>query len=172
MSRSYKTPVLLPADPTNALEAATKQYVDSKAGGGADDVWIGTTDPIATVPTIELWYNPNAVAPTTVTAWTALSFGSASWTNMGGANSPLQYRKMGDVVQIRGEVHFAVGGANPMATLPAGFRSPYTHTYPLTNRTNTTIYTLTIDAAGVMNVTGIAVASDFGLGLIELSVIA
>lgn len=28
-------PILLPADPTNDLEAATKKYVDSKAGGGA-----------------------------------------------------------------------------------------------------------------------------------------
>jgi hypothetical protein len=53
MSRSFLTPILLPADPTTALMAATKQYVDSKAGGGSvDEVSISATDPGATY---ELW---------------------------------------------------------------------------------------------------------------------
>lgn len=33
MSRSFLTPILLPADPANPLEAATKQYVDANASG-------------------------------------------------------------------------------------------------------------------------------------------
>jgi len=33
MSRKFLTPVVLPADPTAALEAATKQYVDAKPRG-------------------------------------------------------------------------------------------------------------------------------------------
>jgi hypothetical protein len=32
MSKAFLVPLLLPADPTNALEAATKQYVDGKSG--------------------------------------------------------------------------------------------------------------------------------------------
>lgn len=40
MSRKSLVPIALPADPTNALEATTKQYVDSKAGAGG--LW--TTD--------------------------------------------------------------------------------------------------------------------------------
>ena len=30
----HLTPVVLPADPTNPMEAATKQYVDNNSGGG------------------------------------------------------------------------------------------------------------------------------------------
>lgn len=33
MSRNFLVPVLLPADPANPLEAATKQYVDSSITG-------------------------------------------------------------------------------------------------------------------------------------------
>ncbi len=32
-------------------------------GTGADEVWIGTDDPIFTSPAIELWYDTDAVAP-------------------------------------------------------------------------------------------------------------
>lgn len=34
MSRSFLVPIVLPANPTNPLEAATKQYVDANIGGG------------------------------------------------------------------------------------------------------------------------------------------
>lgn len=34
MSRTFLTPLVLPADPTNPLEAATKAYVDASSGGG------------------------------------------------------------------------------------------------------------------------------------------
>lgn len=51
MSRKFLTPVQLPADPTAALEAATKQYVDGKVVG-LDEVYIGPTDPGAAY---ELW---------------------------------------------------------------------------------------------------------------------
>ena len=39
MTRTFLTPIVLPADPITALEAATKQYVDAHAGGGGS----GTT---------------------------------------------------------------------------------------------------------------------------------
>ena len=47
MSREFKTPILLPADPTQPLEAATKQYVDKM-----NEVYVGPTDPGAA---FELW---------------------------------------------------------------------------------------------------------------------
>ena len=50
MSRKYLVPLQLPADPTQPLEAATKQYVDGI-------VVIAGTDPIGTSPTAELWYD-------------------------------------------------------------------------------------------------------------------
>jgi hypothetical protein len=40
-------PVVLPADPTTALQAATKQYVDSKAGATIVSVADGATEPAA-----------------------------------------------------------------------------------------------------------------------------
>ena len=57
-------PIVLPADPIVALQAATKQYVDSKGGGG---VWIGDTAPVDTTKypfwwssaslQLAIWYN-------------------------------------------------------------------------------------------------------------------
>ena len=55
MSRKFLTPIVLPADPTAALEAATKQYVDARAG--ADEVFIGPSDPGVSY---ELWYDTDA----------------------------------------------------------------------------------------------------------------
>ena len=49
MSKKYLTPLVLPADPTQLLEAATKQYVDANAN---NEVYVGPTDPGATY---ELW---------------------------------------------------------------------------------------------------------------------
>jgi len=44
MSRKALVPIQLPADPTQPLEAATKQYVDGKAVT-ADEVFVGAADP-------------------------------------------------------------------------------------------------------------------------------
>lgn len=52
MSRKLLVPFQLPADPTLALEAATKQYVDARAGS---EVEISATDPIGTNANAELW---------------------------------------------------------------------------------------------------------------------
>jgi len=48
MSRKYLTPLQLPADPVNPLEAVTKQYADGL-------VVIAAADPIAANPSCELW---------------------------------------------------------------------------------------------------------------------
>lgn len=51
-------------------------------GAGTDDVWIGPTDPIATVPTIDLWYDTDAVAPMDdlrwYTAWGMVAYSAAT----------------------------------------------------------------------------------------------
>ena len=58
MSRKFLVPIVLPADPAAAMEAATKQYVDSKAGGSSvDEVWIGSAP---SDPNIELWVDSSA----------------------------------------------------------------------------------------------------------------
>ena len=53
MSRKYLTPIQLPADPTQPLEASTKQYADGI-------VVISATDPIATYPQAELWVDTSS----------------------------------------------------------------------------------------------------------------
>jgi hypothetical protein len=63
-----------------------------------------------------------SIAPPQITPWTAPSFLN-SWTNLGTTNQVAQYRKVGDVVQLRGSI---VGGSvgTVAFTLPAGFRPP------------------------------------------------
>lgn len=61
-----------------------------------------------------------AVAPT---AWTAVSFLN-SWANFGGYQG-LTYRKVGDMVQVRGTISHPSGGSGTVvANLPSGFRPP------------------------------------------------
>lgn len=59
MSRKYLVPLVLPADPAAAMEAATKQYVDARA---LSEVEISATDPIGTNPAAELWVDTSAAA--------------------------------------------------------------------------------------------------------------
>ena len=54
-------------------------------------------------------------------AWTGLSFGSG-WANYGGAYQTGQYKKVGDLVLLRGLVARTSGVGTTIATLPSGFR--------------------------------------------------
>ena len=54
MSRKSLVPIQLPGNPTAALEAAPKQYVDTQVAT-VNEVIISATDPIATFPNAELW---------------------------------------------------------------------------------------------------------------------
>lgn len=77
----------------------------------------------------ELGLNPSGVAATVaavtaVTTWTALTY-TNSWVDYGAPNQVGQYRKIGDIVYLRGVVKN--GTLNTAAfTLPAGFRPPAT----------------------------------------------
>ena len=53
MSRKSLVPIQLPADPTQPLEAAPKQYVDL-----FNEVFVGNSQP-ADPNTYELWYDPD-----------------------------------------------------------------------------------------------------------------
>jgi len=57
VTKKFLVPLVLPADPEDAMEAATKQYVDAHAG---NEVFVGPSDPIGANPTIELWYDSDA----------------------------------------------------------------------------------------------------------------
>ena len=63
---------------------------------------------------------PAVGSPTT--AWTSLPLG-AGWSLYGGGYTPPQYRKIGDVVTLRGLAH-STTSALLIGTLPAGYRPP------------------------------------------------
>lgn len=69
------------------------------------------------IPVVD-WINAN-----TPTAWTNVTY-TNGWNTYPGYQ-PLQYRKIGDMVYLRGFVQ-SPGGATSMGTLPAGFRPPLT----------------------------------------------
>ena len=82
MSRKFLVPLVLPADPTAPMEAATKQYVDGLAGGGSE-VEISTTDPISTNPAAELWYDSDEAASSLLASQIAFTpAGSIAATNV------------------------------------------------------------------------------------------
>ena len=48
MSRKFLVPIVLPGNPSAALEAVPKQYADGL-------IVVSATDPIATYPQAEIW---------------------------------------------------------------------------------------------------------------------
>jgi hypothetical protein len=75
----------------------------------------------------ETWVDA-VVAALTPTAWVAPTLLNG-WINAGGVLQVAQYRKIGDLVYVRGEVK---NGSNntPAFQLPAGFRPPATVYFP------------------------------------------
>jgi hypothetical protein len=91
------------ATPTASTDAANKAYVDSVVSGSA---------------ATQSWTN-------------VTSFGSC-WTNYGNGYQTVQYKKVGDMVYLRGTIYdssWTLSTCNPVLTLPAGFRPQRTVTF-------------------------------------------
>lgn len=56
------------------------------------------------------------------TPWTDVTFQN-SWVNFGGTRQDVQYRKVGDLVEVRGAMKDGTNNTTAF-TLPAGFRPP------------------------------------------------
>lgn len=56
-------------------------------------------------------------------AWSNVSF-NTGWTDYGGSYQTAQYKKVGDLVFLRGLVKRTSGSSTTMLTLPAGYRPP------------------------------------------------
>lgn len=76
-----------------------------------------------------------------------------SWVNFGGSDQVAQYRRVGDMVQLRGVVKDGTSGAT-MFTLPTGYRPPATHHWVQFSATSTGAATLNVDSAGLVTVLG------------------
>lgn len=68
---------------------------------------------------------------TAPSAWTAVSFQN-SWVNYGSGTQEVEYRKIGDVVHLRGKMKDGTVTAAAF-TMPAGYRPPAGLTVPVTN---------------------------------------
>lgn len=79
-------------------------------------------------------------------AWTAVTF-TNSWVNFGGTDQVAQYRKVGDVVELRGSIKTGTIG-NAAFTLPSGFRPPADT--PFGVESNAAHGRVTITSAGVV----------------------
>jgi hypothetical protein len=62
------------------------------------------------------------------TSWAALTF-NTGWANFGGSNGNAQYKKVGDLVFLRGLITRSSGSETVIGTLPEGFRPPAAYYY-------------------------------------------
>jgi len=109
----------------------------------------------------------NLKTATAVTAWTALSLQNG-WTNYGSGVQTLQYRKVGDIVYVRGGLK-APGTASVCATLPVGFRAPFQLEFPCTYYSGSRLVgAVTTSGDGTLNVVDTVPVN----ALLSLSIIA
>lgn len=116
------------------------EYMRIKAGG---NVVIG-----ATSTSFKLEVNGSFQATSLGSTWTALSYGSG-WGNLGSGFQTGAYKKVGDLVILRGIVTRTSGSSTTIATLPSGFRP--TATSICTVSANGAYGAVNIDSSGVIS---------------------
>lgn len=106
---------------------------------------------------------PASPLPDTYPGWSNLTFG-AGWQGYQGGSTVYgtgQYRKMGDIVTLRGlvETNSAIGTIGvTIGTLPVGFRPPYQSIF--NQQTSVTgISRIDVGVPGIINITGAAPAT-------------
>lgn len=155
MSRKALVPFVLPADPVGALEATTKQYADGLVVVSATDpigttpqaeIWVDTTTvapnfsagqitftPVGTIAATDVQTAIAEVAAEAVQAnvpWIAPTLLN-SWVNFDTSlYSAAGYRKVGDLVELRGLVKSGTIGL-AVFNLPVGYRPTRSHHLPV-----------------------------------------
>lgn len=66
-------------------------------------------------------FSPGSGVPAVQVPWLPLAF-AAGWTDYAAGYQPGQYRKIGDIVYLRGLVTQVAGSTTSIATLPVGYR--------------------------------------------------
>ena len=111
---SFAQNLLLPGNPTAALHAATKQYVDARPGA---NVTVSATAP-ASPGNGDLWVD------TSTPTWNAPTL-TGGWSNYSGFNPAGYIKDPYGIVRLRGLVTDGAVYTSIIMTLPAGFRPPY-----------------------------------------------
>ena len=90
----------------------------------------------------------DALGSSSATAWTAVTFAGA-WADNGGSDQPAEYRKVDDIVYLRGVIKNGTT-ATTAFTLPTGFRPPADFFVPIAqNPSSPLLGTMSISSAGV-----------------------
>lgn len=116
------------------------EYITVKAGG---NVGIGQTN-----PTFKLDVNGSFQATSLGSTWTSFSYGSG-WGSLGSGFQTGAYKKVGDLVILRGIVTRTSGSSTTIATLPSGYRP--TATSICTVLANGGYGAVNIDSSGVIS---------------------
>lgn len=85
------------------------------------------------------------------TGWSNLSFGSG-WTDYGSGFMPGSYKKVGDLIFLRGLVKRTSGSGTTITTLPSGYRPPAQLLFAV--HTNTGLGRVDIDTSGNVTLVG------------------
>lgn len=110
--------LLLPGNPTAALHAVTKQYVDARPGA---NVTVSATAP-ASPGNGDLWVD------TSTPTWNAPTL-TGGWVQFPGFNPVGYIKDPYGIVRLRGLVKDGAVYSSFIFTLPAGFRPPNPHIF-------------------------------------------
>lgn len=119
----------------------------------AGEVWVGPDEPAD--PSVELWYDTDEPDPPVIyPPWNAAVYQN-SWRDYGGGWEGAGYRKIGDIVYIRGLVA-GVTGSTVIFTLPVGYRPvrPLIFACDMANSSHARV-DVQIDGTVVANGTGV-----------------
>lgn len=105
------------------------EWVVPEDGPAVLDIGAQVRSPFAPVGSLAAPMSPFGDVPVSMMpeGWIAVSGGIGfqnSWVNYGGGEQAMQYRKVGDVVELRGTIKSGTVGFVPAFTLPAGYRPP------------------------------------------------
>jgi hypothetical protein len=130
----------------NTITADTPA-VASEVQGNFDDIldWIKTYYQQAEDTTTEI---AAAIAAITATSWANVSFEN-SWVNLGSGYQSAQYRKVGDIVYLRGSIKDGSSGTTAF-TLPANFRPPAHVQYATRGNVSGTVAFCTVFSSGAV----------------------
>lgn len=107
MTRKFLVPLVLPADPANALEASTKQYVDTRtasvilSGAGAPSVATGTTGCYYEDTTNGVMYGPKAATAVADQIPTVAGTPNEDWGGNWSIGTRWTFTKNGYIMGVR-----------------------------------------------------------------------